>query len=246
MDVHKPKLVRNWREFLKEYGIIVLGVLTALLAEQAVQSFEWHQKIDAAVADMDNELGSGDGPEAYTRLAIHDCVSTHLDNLQASIERGDRSESRKLIDTLWLPNRTWDSLAREGATASDVSEHMPHGRMLEYRIAYEMVPDMQRLAEKELSDLGHLRALPTTGGPIGTDEKLVEDDAVEALKLDNDTFARESKFLLFRLRRMGLGLDRTFVERNVGAARAHYGNCITSPRLAPATPGGLPASMPLD
>jgi len=35
--------------------------------------------------------------------------------------------------------------------------------MLQYRIAYEMVPDIQRLAEKELVDLGHLRALPASG-----------------------------------------------------------------------------------
>jgi hypothetical protein len=246
MDVRKPKLVRNWREFLKEYAIIVIGVLTALLAEQAVQSLEWHQKIDAAVADMNNELSAGDGPQAYSRIAIHDCVASRLDGLRSSIERGDRSTSHNLIANFWLPNRTWDSLAREAATASDVSAHLPHDRMLQYRIAYEMVPDMQRLAEKELADLGHLRALPATDGPLGTNEKLAELDAVEALKLDNDTFARESKFLLFRLRRMGLGLDRAFVERNIGAARAHYGNCVTSPHLGPATPGGAPASMPLD
>jgi hypothetical protein len=217
-----------------------------LFAEQAVQSLEWDQKIAVAVADMDNELGSGDGPEAYTRVAIHECISTHLDGLRASIDHGDRSQSRNLIDTLWLPNRTWDSLAREGATASDVSEHMPHGRMLEYRLAYEMVPDMQRLAEKELSDLGHLRALPATGGPIETNEKLAEIEAVEALKLDNDTFARESRFLLFRLRRMDLRLDRTFVERNVRAARAHYGTCITSPHLAPTAGGRGLNSVTLD
>jgi hypothetical protein len=30
MDIHKPKPIHNWREFLKEYAIIVLGVLTAL------------------------------------------------------------------------------------------------------------------------------------------------------------------------------------------------------------------------
>ena len=37
MDVHKPKPIRNWREFLKEYAIIVIGVLTALAAEQAAE-----------------------------------------------------------------------------------------------------------------------------------------------------------------------------------------------------------------
>ena len=50
---------------------------------------------------------------------------------------------------------------------------------------------MQRLAEKELADFGRFRALPTSGGPLTTDEKLSEIGAIEALKIDNDTFARE-------------------------------------------------------
>ena len=108
----------------------MLGVLTALLAEQAVQSIEWHQKVDAAVADMDNELSRGDGPQSYARLAMHDCIATRLNKLRAVVERGDRADSRKLIDAFWLPKRTWDSLAREEATASDVASHMPHARML--------------------------------------------------------------------------------------------------------------------
>ena len=150
MHFHLPKPLHGWRAFVGEVAIIVLGVLIALGAEQAVQSIEWRQKVGAAVGDMNNELGSGDGPQAYGRLAMHDCIAMHLSSLRASIERGDRSESRKRIEQFWLPNRTWDSLAREAATAADVAAHMPHEQMLQYRIAYEMVPDMQRLAEKSL------------------------------------------------------------------------------------------------
>ena len=98
MHIHLPKPLHGWRVFVGEVAIIVLGVLIALGAEQAVQSVEWRQKLGAAVADMNNELGSGDGPEAYERLALHDCVATHLARLRASIEQGNRSESRKLID----------------------------------------------------------------------------------------------------------------------------------------------------
>jgi hypothetical protein len=231
MHFHLPKPLHGWREFIGEVAIIVLGVVIALGAESAVQSIEWQHKVDAAVADMNNELGAGDGPEAYERLAVHDCVATQLDRLRAAIERGDRGQSNKLIDQFWLPNRTWDSLARDAANTADVAAHMPHERMLQYRIAYEMVPDMQRLAEKELADLGHLRALPTSGGPLGTEEKLSEVDAVEALKLDNETFARESTFVLVRLRMMGIGLTRAFVERHAREASAHYGACVTAPRL---------------
>lgn len=236
MEVHKPKLVANWRELLKEWGIIVLGVLTALLAEQAVQSIDWHRKVNAALADMDNELTRGNGPQAYTRLAMHDCVSSRLDELRGAVERGDRAQSRKLIDSLWLPKRTWDSLARESATASDISSHMPHDRMFQYRIAYEMVPDLQRLADKELTDLGNLRALPATGGPIETSEKLATLQAIESLGLDNDTTARESRFLLSRLELMRLPLDPAFVDRNMKEPREHFENCLKVPAVESATP----------
>ncbi len=37
MDIHKPKPWHGLREFLKEYVIIVVGVLTALGAEQTVE-----------------------------------------------------------------------------------------------------------------------------------------------------------------------------------------------------------------
>lgn len=37
MDIHKPKPIHNWREFLSEIGVIVLGVLIALGAEQSIE-----------------------------------------------------------------------------------------------------------------------------------------------------------------------------------------------------------------
>lgn len=231
MHFHLPKPLHGWRAFVGEVAIIVLGVLIALGAEQAVQSIEWRHKVDAAIADMNNELGSGDGPEAYERLVLHDCVATYLDSLRSSVEQGDRAKSRKLIDGFWLPNRTWDSLARDAANTADVAAHMPHERMLQYRIAYEVVPDMQRLAEKELADLGHLRALPASGDQLSPEEKFSEVAAIEAIKLDNDTFARESRFLLLRMKMMDQRLSKRFVEHHVRAAHEHYGNCITSPRI---------------
>ena len=226
MDVHKPKVVTNWREFLKEYAIIVVGVLTALFAEQAVQSIEWQNKVDAAVADMNNELGSGDGPQAYVRLAMHDCVAARLNALRSAVEQGDRARSTALIDRIWLPERTYDSLAREAATASDVTSHMPHERMLQYRIIYEVIPDMDRLSDRGLVDLSRLRALPRTGGALETAEKLAATGAIEALRVDNDAISREARFALQHMRLNKLKLDTAFVALNVREAYPHYPVCL--------------------
>ena len=232
----KRHLFSDWRDFAREYAIIVLGVLTALFAQQAAQAFEWHQKVDAAIADMDNELTRGNGPQAYVRLAMHDCVASQLDDLRGTIEHGDRAQARKLIEAFWLPKRTWDSLARESATASDVASHMPHDRMFQYRIAYETVPDLQRLADKELADLGNIRALPATGGAIETPEKIAALQAIESLKVDNDTTVRESTFMLSHMQLMHLALDRDFVRRNMQEPRQHLGDCLMVPDVKSATP----------
>jgi hypothetical protein len=227
MRVHGPKLFGDWRDFGREYAIIVLGVLTALLAQQAADSLNWQQKVDAAVADMDNELGSGDGPQAYARLAMHDCVAVRLTSLRSAIEHGDRAAAVALIDRIWFPERTYDSLAREAATASDVASHMPHQRMLQYRITYEVIPDMDRLADRELVDLSRLRALPRKGGALETSEKLAAIGAIEALRVDNDAISREARFLLRHMRLYKLKLDRAFVALNVNDAGPYYPACLS-------------------
>ncbi len=47
MDIHKPKPWHGFREFLKEYVIIVVGVLTALGAEQGVEWLHWRHEVEA-------------------------------------------------------------------------------------------------------------------------------------------------------------------------------------------------------
>jgi hypothetical protein len=37
VEIHKPKPVHNWREFLGEIAVVVVGVLIALSAEQVVE-----------------------------------------------------------------------------------------------------------------------------------------------------------------------------------------------------------------
>jgi hypothetical protein len=46
MEIHRLKPVHGWREFLKEVGIIVLGVLIALAAEQAAETLRHEQQVE--------------------------------------------------------------------------------------------------------------------------------------------------------------------------------------------------------
>ena len=44
MHFHLPKPLHGWREFAGEVGIIVLGVLIALGAEQLIQTFTRNER----------------------------------------------------------------------------------------------------------------------------------------------------------------------------------------------------------
>jgi hypothetical protein len=59
-----------------------------------------------------------------------------------------------------------DSLAVQSAFASDVAAHMPQDRLDAYIQAYQMIPTMDRTNTLEAEDLGKLRSLPRTGGPL--------------------------------------------------------------------------------
>src|SRR3954464_2108182 len=45
VEFHKPKPVHNWREFLAEIGVVVIGVCIALAAEQTVEWLHWRTQV---------------------------------------------------------------------------------------------------------------------------------------------------------------------------------------------------------
>jgi hypothetical protein len=98
--------------------------------------------------------------------------------------------------------------------------------MLQYRIAYEVIPSMNQLSQRELADLGRLRALPRDGGALETSEKLAAIDAIEALRVDNEEMTRESAFLLRHMKPIDVPVDRASLARNFQGLPADYRDCL--------------------
>ncbi|HEX4098813.1 MAG TPA: hypothetical protein VHX64_18945, partial [Caulobacteraceae bacterium] len=81
MEIHKPKPWRGLREFLKEYGIIVLGVLTALALEQVVDALRWAHDIGEARQALGREIAYN--IKALKLIATQDdCMTGRLDQLE--------------------------------------------------------------------------------------------------------------------------------------------------------------------
>jgi len=241
----KRRLFSDWRDFGREYAIIVLGVLTALLAQSAVEEISWRQKVRAAISDMDQEMGTGNGPQSYVRLAIHQCLADRLRRIRGLAETGDRAGVSSAIETIQLPVRNYNSSARDAANSADITAHMPADRKYDYRILYALTPEMDALHRKELEDLAALRALPATGGPLGQDEKHFVLGAVENLLIDNDRTKRAAVFTLRRLKALDIRLDTSQVQRNFADVPSYW-NCRTRDvgpmfKFTPISAGGVRA-----
>jgi hypothetical protein len=80
MDIHKPKPWHGWRDFLKEFGTIVLGVSVALAAEQGVEWWHWQGEVSLARKSLYAEIAANDDWYAR-RIANVPCVDQKLDKI---------------------------------------------------------------------------------------------------------------------------------------------------------------------
>jgi hypothetical protein len=143
MDIHKPKPFHNWREFLKEYGIIVLGVLTALGLEQAVHAFHERQRVHEAIEALDAEIREGLA-SAQIVTDMQDCQRQQLEALSDAVGKGDQTRVRTLLAqgdiyrVVPFNNTAWTS-----ALASDVSNHIDKRRQLAYSGVYYVTGNLK-------------------------------------------------------------------------------------------------------
>ena len=87
MHFHLPKPLHGWREFVGEVGIIVIGVLIALTAEQVVETINGNAQVREFRGAVNDELAYDMG--AYQqRLMLGPCVRARLLELDRVIASG--------------------------------------------------------------------------------------------------------------------------------------------------------------
>lgn len=148
MQFDLPKPLHGWRAFAGEVGIIVLGVLLALGAQQLVESLNSRQNVRQTRTAIDAEL-SHDLAALQFRLNQRDCVTRRLDELDRwsrAIGSGEPMPLRKPIDTpIFFAVRTavWDS------TTGEVTSRMPLEAKLTYASLYSAMNSFEELLKDE-------------------------------------------------------------------------------------------------
>jgi hypothetical protein len=160
MDIHKPKPWHGVREFLKEYVIIVVGVLTALGAEAVVQKLHEDRLAYEAREAVRGELNVNITNLALRRL-VEPCIAQQIDEIGALLDQADAGGSVPPPTNIGGPNMSgvvatqrWQAATAGGRTSLLSSE--------EQRAFGRVYAWLDLLAGKELDERrawSHLRAL---------------------------------------------------------------------------------------
>ena len=99
MLFHLPKPLHGWREFAGEVGVIVVGVLIALTAEEVLNEYNWHREVEKAEVALRRDAVNSSAQYAE-QMTVGPCIiaSSGAEYLQPQygVPGTDRSQRRML------------------------------------------------------------------------------------------------------------------------------------------------------
>ena len=237
MEIHKPKPVHNWREFLIELGTITLGVGIALAAEQGVEWYHWHNKVAEARAVLATELAASTG-NAVERMMVERCGEKRLDALEQILDGASRTGQLPPVgDVGAMPLRQWTSGAWDGVLASQTATHFPRQQLADLAIIYGFVRKADAFGEGEMAAWTDLSGM---SGPGRRLDPVTEDRLRAALaraRYFNRTRDQLSLALIYRMKAQDIVFspeDLATIE--AGKKRAAQRNPSLCGPIGPALP----------
>lgn len=159
MHIHRPKVPHSVREFLREIGVIVIGVLLALGAEQIAEAFHWHNEVEVERKALLSEARDNLSTATY-RLSEQRCIDERLDQIAEVFRRHAHGEPLGLKRAvarppLWVATTgSWDI-----AVSGQALDHMSQKEKLAFSDAFNTYKAFGRLRNEEDGDWRRLALL---------------------------------------------------------------------------------------
>lgn len=213
MHVHLPKPLHGWREFAGEVGIIVLGVLIALGAEQMIEAIHWHREVRTARISLSEDMHQSNGFFAF-RVVAHDCIARRLTTVNEIIERAARHDPVPILGEVipdignGLRKNAWET-----NRAAQTLTHFDRKTLSLYGSYYLGLDNIDQFMLSEAGDWGVLRVLqgdPSRLGPMDIAGLRV---AVKHASFENDVIAQISQGELEDSKLLGVGAPETDKSR---------------------------------
>ena len=250
MHFHLPKPLHGWRQLIGEVGIIVVGVLIALSAEQLVEEWRWKQRTDEARQGIRAELAQDAG--VFDERTINKpCLLLYYSEvghvLKAALASGRIGKISLFtpIATRPITTAAWDAALADG-TAS----HFPAAERQKLAVIYSVVADYRRQLDEEWRLSRHLKIIENSRGEFsGTMLADIYSNAPE-IGYRNMLTTAYAEQQLSTIRNMGIAPAYESVLGQPGTraelVRLERSEGGALPNCTPVTVDGKPVPIPRD
>jgi hypothetical protein len=151
MHFHLPRPLHGWREFFGEVGIIVVGVLVALTAEQLVEAAHWRSEASDFRKAVDHELGRNLGIYQVV-MAQRPCVTRRIAELERFLADSRVGRQDHLLEPIGRPFMYSQYFSVWDNKGAEVTAHLPIEARLDYGELYDEFHnnDVVRQSERDV------------------------------------------------------------------------------------------------
>jgi hypothetical protein len=225
-----PRPLHGWRALVGEIGVIVVGVLIALTAEQLVQ--QWHDRGDLheAQQQMLLEMRDDNLPQAYARVAMAPCLDYQLTAITRAADANvSRAELNRLISEFEPPVRTWDSQAYDAAVSTGALTPNGPQELMRWATIYRVLPIMRAAGSLEDSLIGDLVVVQDPAMPLSVEERSEIVRTVHRLERANRDMSTVGQLVLNLSKSAGVEMRDAQKAEVLAELRGAYGACVRDP-----------------
>lgn len=239
MHFHLPKPLHGWRAFAGEVGIIVIGVLIALSAEQFVERLHWRDEVRQADRRIGDDVRT-DLTNATERFAIDPCLRPRLVEIRDQLLKNDTAwpgSTAHFSKDLYSPGfpsvyrtpaRGWEKASWLTALNGEVLGHFAPARAEQFAEMFDDVALLEQTQAEEVTtaaDLGDL-AFP---GQMSAAERRANLKVVAKLDALDARMLFQAKLLLDEARKAGIKPDPKVLREAIDQQRSYRGSCVREP-----------------
>ena len=242
MPLRIPTPLHGWRVFVGEVGVIVLGVLIALGAQQVVDGIQWQEEVRRTEAALADEIAKS-VVDAAERHMVDQCLRNRTSELIAKVSASGRewvgnpmsvaptttAVSVAAPAAYRTPTRDWSDHVWQAAKSSGVLTHMPRDRVSAYANVYAVIGilrDANRLEANLFPTLLYL-SFDTTLNPEDRQRAL---STLGHLDWMRGAQFNETRRMINAVHSMKLDFSKTGLTRDLAekqrTQRAFRGDCV--------------------
>jgi hypothetical protein len=214
-EIHKPN---PWRGFLKEYAVIVIGVLTALAAQQAAEWWQWRSQVAQAKDVLATELADS-VRSAIMRVRVTPCVERRLDAITDILDAAAKTGSLPPVGIIGqAPALLWPRGAWESVVASQTASHFPREQLANMARVYKFVERAESFNVMERQVWSTLYTMVGPGRSLDPASEAQLRQALSLARLSNRMLMTSVASLMQETKRENLPFSRSDLDR-IGAIK---------------------------